>query len=276
MIELKNKKYIGSDNRVSLYDIFLPEDPVGIIVFAHGYKGFKDWGAWHLVAKYFAKHQFGFIKFNFSHNGGTDQEPIDFPDLKAFGQNTYSKELFDLNKLTTIAERICVEKKYQIPIHLIGHSRGGGMAILHGEKDERIAKIVSWAGVSDFEIRFPQDEELEDWKLSGVMYVENGRTKQQMPHYYSFYEDFTDHKTELNIKTACERLSKPFLQIHGDMDLAVSISEGINISRWTDTQIEIIKGAGHTFQTSHPWHEDELPEDMRLVVSKTLDFLKRA
>ncbi|MFK8046377.1 MAG: alpha/beta hydrolase family protein [Crocinitomicaceae bacterium] len=273
MIELINKKYIGSDGRIALYDIYLPDKPTGFIVFAHGYKGFKDWGAWSLVAKYFAKNKIAFIKFNFSHNGGTEAEPIDFADLDAFGRNSYSKELFDLDKMVTIAEKICLEKEWQIPFYVIGHSRGGGIAILHGAKDQRIAKIVSWAGVSDFKMRFPSGDELDDWKLAGVMYVQNGRTKQNMPHFYSFYEDFELNSGALNIKNACESITKPFIQIHGDMDLVVSISEGINVSRWTETRVEIIKGAGHTFQMVHPWQSDELPDDMQEVLSRTMTFL---
>ena len=43
-----------------------------------------------------ARNGFAFVKFNFSHNGGTIENPIDFPDLKAFGNNTYGKEVADL------------------------------------------------------------------------------------------------------------------------------------------------------------------------------------
>ena len=39
-----------------------------LIIFCHGFKGFKDWGPWNLVAEHFAKAGFFFIKFNFSHN----------------------------------------------------------------------------------------------------------------------------------------------------------------------------------------------------------------
>jgi len=48
------------------------------------------------MAESFANAGFFFIKFNFSHNGGTVKQPIDFPDLEAFGNNNYTKELDDL------------------------------------------------------------------------------------------------------------------------------------------------------------------------------------
>ena len=54
-----------------------------IVIFCHGYKGFKDWGAWDLVGKKFANNNFFFIKFNFSHNGGTVENPIDFGSIDA-------------------------------------------------------------------------------------------------------------------------------------------------------------------------------------------------
>ena len=65
-----------------------------IVIFCHGYKGFKDWGAWNLVGKAFANKNFFFIKFNFSHNGGTVENPIDFPDLESFGNNNLKSAAF--------------------------------------------------------------------------------------------------------------------------------------------------------------------------------------
>ena len=60
-------------------DCFFVDDkkPKPILIFCHGYKGFKDWGAWNLMAEAFAETGFFFIKFNFSHNGGTVENPID-------------------------------------------------------------------------------------------------------------------------------------------------------------------------------------------------------
>ena len=275
MIELKNKIYIGSENRQSVYDLYLSQKSKALIIFVHGYKGFKDWGAWNLIEKEFVNNDFGFLKFNFSHNGGTVKKPIDFSDLDAFGNNDYTKELYDLNRITTLSVNLLKENKLNIPIYIIGHSRGGGVSILHSQKDKRIKKIVTWSAISDIENRFPSGDDLDDWKYSGVRYVVNGRTNQSMPHYFSFYENFLANKANLNIEDACKLLNKPFLPIHGDMDLAVSVSEGIMISRWANVELEVIKGAEHTFQTKHPWDSDILPEDMLNVVNKTIVFFNQ-
>ncbi len=270
----KNKTYIGSNNRLSVYDLTIPKKPKALVIFIHGYKGYKDWGAWNLVEKEFINNEFGFLKFNMSHNGGTVENPIDFPDLDAFGNNDYTKELYDLNRIITLAENELKDLSINIPIYLIGHSRGGGIAILQTAIDKRIKKLVTWAAISDIESRFPTGGDLDDWRVSGVRYVHNGRTNQQMPHFYSFYENFVENKDILNIEEACKKIKIPFLPIHGDMDLAVSISEGINISRWANVHLEIIKGAEHTFQTKQPWTAKSLPFDMKNVVDKTINFFE--
>ena len=60
-------------NKPIVTDVFYLKDHVKkpIVLFCHGYKGFKDWGAWNLAAETFANNNLFFVKFNFSHNGGT-------------------------------------------------------------------------------------------------------------------------------------------------------------------------------------------------------------
>src|SRR5690606_9945593 len=96
-----------------------------LVIFCHGYKGFKDWGAWDVVAEAFAKADLFFVKFNFSHNGGTMNQPIDFPDLEAFAENNYSKELEDLDDLIKFLQS--TSNPFQAEINpnqliIIGHS----------------------------------------------------------------------------------------------------------------------------------------------------------
>jgi hypothetical protein len=50
----------------------------GLIIFCHGFKGFKDWGCWQLVADYFVDNGFAFLKFNFSHNGMGLEDSVEF------------------------------------------------------------------------------------------------------------------------------------------------------------------------------------------------------
>ena len=62
---------VKSSHKPIVYDTYFTNDGKAkpLVIFCHGYKGFKDWGPWHLVAKAFAEAGFFFLKFNFSHNG---------------------------------------------------------------------------------------------------------------------------------------------------------------------------------------------------------------
>src|SRR5574337_65639 len=146
------------DDRPIAADFHYPEiggRPVPVIIFLHGFKGFKDWGHFPLVCENLARSGFAVIRFNFSWNGTTPGHPLDFVDLDAFAKNTFSKELFDVEAVIDDLvwragkEVNCDPKR----IGLLGHSRGGGIALLAGFRDERIKAVATWAGVSDFEPR---------------------------------------------------------------------------------------------------------------------------
>lgn len=241
------------------------------IIFCHGYKGYKDWGCWNLMANFFAENGFCVVKFNFSCNGGTISNPIDFPDLEAFGSNNYSKEVQDLTDVVNAVE----QEFHATSIFLVGHSRGGGIVLLAAEADPRIDKVVTWAGVSDYASRFPQDEKLKYWQEKGVYYIKNGRTGQEMPHYYQFYEDFEKNKSQLSIKRAVTSLDIPQLIVHGTEDEAVNVNEAYNLKKWSkNATLQLIKGAGHTFGTKQPWEGSDLPDHFIEVLDDTARFLR--
>ena len=159
-------------------------------------------------------------------------------------------------------------------IHLIGHSRGGGIATL-GAKHNNVKSLTTWAAVSDFGSRFLKGEALEKWKENGVFYVKNGRTKQEMPHLYQFFEDFKENEIELNIRKAVSELNKPICIIHGSNDEAVLFDEAIDLKSWKeDAELFQIENSNHTFGSKHPWEQDKLPKDLQEVVDITINFLK--
>ena len=146
--------------------------------------------------------------------------------------------------------------------------------LLRASSDQRIKSVITWAGVSGFENRFPQGIALQKWKIDGVRYILNGRTKQNMPHYYSFYEDFVLNKDILNIENAVKNLAIPQLIIHGEQDEAVNISEAKMLNKWNPNAMFVQVNSGHTFGSSHPWAKDQLPSELNHIVVKTISFIK--
>ena len=276
---IKNIRINGKHNKPILTDLFFKESNQlkPILIFCHGYKGFKDWGAWNLMAETFANAGFFFVKFNFSHNGGTAEQPIDFPDLEAFGNNNYSKELDDLgNVIDWISENSEIKNEIDLnEIYLIGHSRGAGIVLLKSNEDPRAKKVISFAGVSNYKSRFPKKEKLQEWKEKQVYFVKNGRTHQEMPHFYQFFRDFEKNEKRLNIKKATQNLEIPLLIIHGNNDASVSINEAKNLHKWNSkSTFKIIENSNHVFGTSHPWDKERVSEELLEAIEIAIAFLK--
>lgn len=252
--------------------------PRPVVVYAHGFNGFKDWGNFDLIAARFAAAGFVFIKFNFSHNGTTPAQPSEFTDLEAFGQNNYSIELHDLN---AVIDWVCspLNNYRDIIDHgklsLIGHSMGGGIAILHASRDARIRKIATWASISQCKTpwgNWPANK-LEEWKTAGVQYYTNSRTHQDMPMYYQLYEDYQANKDTLDIQKAISSLKIPVLICHGTLDTSVPVESAYELKNRQPAAKLFTLETDHVFGRSHPWHGTDLPPATEEVVEETIRFL---
>ena len=276
---LKKEFILNSNQRDFLCDVQWVENSIKkpIILFIHGFKGFKDWGHFNLIADFFAKNQFVFIKFNLSHNGTNPSNPIDFVDLEAFSNNTFTKELDDLKVVLDTIEL------YQLPIstseyntksiNLIGHSRGGGLALLKAGEDTRIKKVITLAAIHDLEKRWNQSF-LDEWKDEGIKYVFNSRTNQNMPLKYQLVEDFKIHKKRLDIPTIVEKLNLPILVFHGTNDDTLPVSIAYELAQWNkNIELQIIENANHVFGGKHPYTYNKLPKDTLFVIQQSLEFL---
>ncbi|MDN3694588.1 prolyl oligopeptidase family serine peptidase [Chryseobacterium tructae] len=265
-LENKEKKGFLAD---AFYNDVQKKRP--LVIFIHGYKGYKDWGAWDLMAEKFAQAGFFFVKFNFSHNGTTVDNPDHFADLEAFGNNNYSKELSDLG--------IVIDHFIQNPnvdeekVILMGHSRGGGISIIKTFEDERINGLITLASVGTLD-RFPKGEFFENWKKEGVYYALNGRTQQEMPHYYQFYEDYEKNIHQFDVERATEMAKAHMLIIHGTQDEAVGVKQAEHLHLLhPNSELFLIENGNHTFGAKEPWTDSDLPKDLNTVTEKCIDFL---
>ncbi|MEY3728228.1 MAG: hypothetical protein RL137_1795 [Bacteroidota bacterium] len=265
--------FIGAQQRRALYTLTQRDHAKELIVFIHGFMGFMDWGAWHLVQDYFNAAGYDFCRFNLSHNGTTLAQPTEFVDLEAFGQNTYSFEIADALQL--IGHLEATHQTWE-RIHLIGHSRGGGTAILtsqHWNFKSALGQVCTWAGICDIARRFPTGNELSEWEKSGIRFVKNGRTNQNLPQQYGLYADFIANQENLAILKTAKKLGKKLSVFHGDQDLSVPISEAYELEEASSTKVLEIHGADHVFGATHPWEKDTLPPFLEELCEKTLGKL---
>lgn len=272
---IKHKNIILKSSREFLTDAIFPnsDKKLPLIIFVHGYKGYKDWGAWELMAEKFANAGFYFVKFNFSHNGTTIENPNDFADLEAFGENNYSKELDDLE---IIINHFKSQKEVDSSkIFLIGHSRGGGISIIKTSENQSISKLITLASVSTLD-RFPKNEAFESWKNDGVYFVENARTKQKLPHYFQFFEDYKNNEERLDVEKASKKIDIPTLIIHGSSDESVGMAHSKKLHEWIgNSELKIIENANHTFGAKEPWEETSLPKELNTALEYCIDFLTK-
>lgn len=269
-IQIKNSAgdEIDIDIRHSQHHSSIP------VIFAHGFNGFKDWGGFPYMMEQLAEGGYYAISFNFSHNGVSKETPMDFNRLDLFAQNTFSKELDDLNTVINYFDDNSKEHKINInSLALIGHSRGGGAVILQTARDKRIKALVTLASVS-YNERYGK-EQIRRWKEQGYFEIENGRTKQMMRMNVTLLEDIETNSEKLNIKKAISEIKVPVLIIHGKEDLAVKSEEAIALyenSDKTNTELVILENTGHTFGITHP--PGEITPAFEEVITKIKEFLK--
>jgi pimeloyl-ACP methyl ester carboxylesterase len=243
-----------------------------IIIFVHGFKGFKDWGSHNLVADYFAAHGLRYLKFNFSHNGTTPENPLEFGDLGAFGDNTFTKEFEDLDEVISFVQS-GAEFPAPLSITLIGHSRGGGSSIIQASRDQRINKLITWASIARFNSLWKQEDE-DEWRQKGVIYNFNTRTKQYTPLKIDLLHDLEKHGKSYDILAAAERLDKPWLIIHGDEDINVDLSQAKELAEHSSSaELFVVTHANHVFGSEHPYIKDDLPLELQLVCEKSIEFI---
>lgn len=243
------------------------------VLLIHGFKGFKDYAFIPVMADRLARAGFTAVAMSVS-GSGVDAEG-EFSRLDRFAINSYSRELDDLH----VVLRALGNGELGVPapssIGVIGHSRGGGMALLLAREAPEIRAVVTWAGIG--RMRRHSDKELAIWQQLGRVDVIHQRLRIAMPLDYAVAEDYLAHAdTRFNLVEAVRSLGRPWLQVHGTGDRTVEVAEADELADAADPALIrrlILDDADHTFGCRHPWAG--MSEDAERVFSNTIAFLSR-
>jgi uncharacterized protein len=261
-------RVVTSDREVIRGDLRLPAGlrPRSAVLVIHGFKGSKDWGFFPYLCQTLAGDGHAVVSFNFSRNGVTD-DPETFGDLDAFARNTFSRELGEIHRLLTEIRDGDLLPRPVRRVGLLGHSRGGGTAVLAAREDGEADALVTWAAVARFD-RWAEETK-EEWRRERRIYVLNARTGQQMPLDVTLLDDFEANAGRLNILDAARALETPWLIVHGEADASVPADEARELARANPgADLEIIPGAGHTFEAGHPFGGSPPELDRALEVTR--------
>jgi pimeloyl-ACP methyl ester carboxylesterase len=227
-------------------DFDIAGSPRALVVLVHGWKGFKDWGFFPWLSERLCSAGFAVCRFNMSRSG-IGENPESFERLDLFEGDTYSKQVADLLRVVRHAQG----RFPTLSTFLLGHSRGGGVALLAADEVPHLEGVITWSAISNAD-RWDEATK-QRWRADGHMDVENARTKQMMRMSTAIIDDYDTNAERLNIIAAASRLRVPLLVVHGERDESVPVEEAHRIVTGVpDASVAIIRNASHTYNAIHP------------------------
>lgn len=246
-------------------------NPRPAVLVVHGFKGFKDWGMFPSLSERIARAGFTAVSFNLSGSGVDDAGDFSFP--QRFAQNTWSIELQDIARVMNALSDGTLGVAPVSRFGIVGHSLGGGAAILLAAHDERLRAVATWAAVSTPNRWVAQ---VDEWRAEGKIDIVNSRTGQVLPMYVDRLEDIENNAAHLDIVAAAGEVSVPWLLLHGTGDTSVPVEEGKRLAAAARPQLIrsiFYEGANHTFGAVHPFAG--LNIDLAQAIDETVKWMGR-
>ena len=222
------------------------------VIVIHGFKGFFEWGFFPALSRCIVARGWISVRFNMS-GSGVGEDGHTFAEPEAFARNTISRELEDLDRLRAWIRDEAPVGLDRSRCALLGHSRGGAIALLAGADHPELDSIVGWAAIDDVD-RF-DDATKALWRERGSLAIRNARTGEELPLGLDLLHDIETHRERFDVEAACRRLRVPTLLLHGARDEVVPATGLERLSRALDPRIhrtEVIADTGHTFGVRHP------------------------
>ncbi len=259
------------------------ESPAGVpgsgerrpfVMVLHGFKGFMDWGFFPELSRRLADAGLVAVSFNMSGSGiGADLET--FTDDEGFAGNTYTREIEDSGLVRAHAASGNFPWIDPQKAAMFGHSRGGGIALLHAAEAGDYRALVTWAAIAS--VNRWDDATRKLWREQGFLLIPNARTGQTHRLDVTLLDEAERHgEGRLDVVAACGRIQAPTLLVHGEADEAVPFADLETLAAGFPSGVAerlAVANAGHTFGARHPL--EEIPAELDRVLERTVGWFTR-
>ena len=254
----------GADREPIIGNAHVPAgDARGVVLVAHGFKGYKDYGMFPRIAEAMADAGFIAHRFNFSHSGMTNRiETFERPDL--FEQDTWNKQVVDLRAVIAAVHDGTIDGQ-GLPYVIFGHSRGGATALLTAGRyaaDLSLpppAGIVSAAAPSGLSNLTKQ--QADELLAKGALISPSSRTGQALKIGRAYLQEQRDEPEAHDLPALAARITCPVLIVHGEVDPSVPVLCAKHLAGAIGDRAEvlIVPGGDHVFNTPNPMPADATP-----------------
>ena len=244
-------------------------EPKSAVVICHGFKGFREWGFFPAVAGALAARGHAVVSFDFSRNGLGD-DGVAFSALDRFADQTHTRDVDEIRMVLEAVRDGTLIPSRPGRIGILGHSRGGGEAVLAAAEDGSVDALVTWAAIAT--VHRWTEEQLARWRHGEQVEIINARTGEAMPIGPGYLRDIEENTERLDIRRAASRLTLPWLIVHGEADTSVTADDARTL--WDmageNAELLLIEDADHTFGAKHPY--EGATDALRTATEATLDW----
>jgi len=274
---------LGADNQPIIGNTHVPDgEPRGMVIIAHGFKGYKDYGMFPRIAQRLSDAGFIAHRFNFSHSGMTNKfDTFERPDL--FERDTWNKQVYDLKSVIewSVAQRPH-KTNTALPYILFGHSRGGVATLLTAGRLAEDASFPQPAGVvtasSPDRCNPLSENDAAQLLTNGYLESPSSRTGQTLRVGKGFLQEQLDEPQQHDVLALASRINCPVLVIHGKADPTVPADAAQRITQAVGKQAELllIPDGDHVFNTPNPLpDETQESQQFAMLIDAVVQFVRR-
>jgi putative redox protein len=205
--QFKNKQGFLLEGNI---DFPIDKKPLSYALFAHFFTGNKNFTAVRNISKALTKNRIAVMRFDFTGLGNSEG---------AFEDSNFSTNISDL-----ISAAKYLNKNYESPKIIIGHSLGGAAAIFASKEIESIKAIVTIGAPSQpCHVEHLFEDYIHDIELDGQATFEiSGRS-------FTIKKHFLEDLNSKNMTKLLKKLRKPLLVLHSPQDKIVPIQNAKEI-----------------------------------------------